>query len=84
MKNGFSWVVREGDEGDLEGIFSLRRIAFGEIAEEKLEEKFWRWELEEGLIKAERSCDVVPYGLPITKKNQTMKSVNVHRLRIPR
>jgi len=35
MKKGFSWVVREGDEGDLEGIFSLRRIAFGVRVEER-------------------------------------------------
>jgi len=48
MKKGFSWVVREGDEGDLEGIFSLRRIAFGEGEEEKLDEKFWRWEFKGG------------------------------------
>jgi hypothetical protein len=83
MKKGFSWVVREGDEGDLEGIFSLRRIVFGEGEEEKLDEEFWRWELEEGLVKARHSCDVVPYGLSITKKHETMNSVNVHHLRIP-
>lgn len=42
------WIVRDGDEKDLEGIFSLRKIAFGETEEDKLDEKFWRWEYEKG------------------------------------
>ena len=48
MKKGLSWVVREGDEKDLEGIFSLRKIVFGEMEKDKLDERFWRWEYEKG------------------------------------
>ena len=48
MKKGLSWVVREGDEKDLKGILSLRKIVFGEIEKDKLDERFWRWEFMEG------------------------------------
>jgi GNAT superfamily N-acetyltransferase len=42
------WKVREGDEKDLNGILSLRRAVFGEMEEDKLDERFWRWEFQEG------------------------------------
>jgi len=48
MKKGLSWVVREGDEKDLKGILSLRKIVFGEMEKDKLDERFWRWEFMEG------------------------------------
>jgi len=48
MGQGQKWFVRDGDEKDLKGIFSLRKIAFGEMEREKLGEKFWRWEFQEG------------------------------------
>ncbi len=38
------WQVRDGNEGDLEGILSLRRTVFGEQEQDKLEKKFWEWE----------------------------------------
>jgi GNAT superfamily N-acetyltransferase len=48
MKKGLNWVVREGGEGDLKGILSLRKIVFRKTEEEKLDEKFWRWEFVKG------------------------------------
>jgi len=48
MKKGLSWVVREGDEKDLKGILSLRKIVFGEMEKDKLDHKFWKWEFMEG------------------------------------
>jgi len=48
MKIGYHWKVRDGDEKDLKGILSLRKIVFGELEEDKLEERFWRWEYEQG------------------------------------
>ena len=38
------WKVRDGNEKDMEGIFSLRRNAFGEMEKDKLEPRFWRWQ----------------------------------------
>jgi len=43
-----SWKVRDGNEKDMEGIFSLRRDAFGEMEKDKLDSRFWRWEFMEG------------------------------------
>ena len=48
MAKGQNWVVRDGDEKDLKEILSLRKIVFGEIEKDKLDERFWRWEFEEG------------------------------------
>lgn len=42
------WKVLEGDEKDLEGILSLRRVVFGEMEEDKLDPRFWWWEFMEG------------------------------------
>ena len=42
------WNVRDGDKKDLKGILSLRKIVFGETEQDKLDERFWRWEFEEG------------------------------------
>jgi GNAT superfamily N-acetyltransferase len=42
------WKVRDGDEKDLKEILSLREIVFGELEKDKLEERFWRWEYEQG------------------------------------
>jgi len=42
------WKVRDGNEGDVEGIFSLRRDAFGEVEKDKLDPRFWQWEFKEG------------------------------------
>jgi GNAT superfamily N-acetyltransferase len=48
MKKGHRWIVRDGGEKDLRGILSLRKIVFGEMEKDKLDEKFWKWEFEEG------------------------------------
>jgi GNAT superfamily N-acetyltransferase len=42
------WKVREGNEKDMEEIFSLRRNAFGEMEKDKLDPRFWRWQFMEG------------------------------------
>jgi GNAT superfamily N-acetyltransferase len=42
------WEVRDGNEKDLKEILSLRKIVFGEMEKDKLDERFWRWEFEEG------------------------------------
>jgi len=42
------WKVRDGDEKDMEGILSLRGVAFGEEEKDKLDPRFWRWEFIEG------------------------------------
>lgn len=44
MERGKTWVVRDGDEKDLEGILSLRKIVFGEMEKDKLDPRFWRWQ----------------------------------------
>jgi len=43
-----SWKVRDGNEEDMEGILSLRVVAFGEEEKDKLDPRFWRWEFMEG------------------------------------
>ncbi len=48
MKRDHTWIVREGEEKHLEGILSLRKIAFGGEEEDKLDPRFWRWEFKEG------------------------------------
>ena len=48
MEKSQHWVVRDGSEKDLQGVLSLRRIAFGEMEEDKLDPRFWRWEFQEG------------------------------------
>ena len=48
MEIGQSWKVRDGDEKDREGILSLRKIVFGEMEEDKLDPKVWRWQFMEG------------------------------------
>jgi GNAT superfamily N-acetyltransferase len=47
MKETETWVVRDGDEKDLEGILSLRKIVFGDLEKDKLDPRFWRWEFVE-------------------------------------
>jgi GNAT superfamily N-acetyltransferase len=42
------WMTREGNEKDMEGILSLRRIAFGEEEKDKLDPAFWQWEFMKG------------------------------------
>jgi GNAT superfamily N-acetyltransferase len=42
------WKVRDGNEKDMEEIFSLRRNAFGEVEKDKLDSRFWRWQFLEG------------------------------------
>jgi GNAT superfamily N-acetyltransferase len=41
------WVVRDGNEKDLTGILSLRKLAFGETEGDKLSPEAWHWEYEE-------------------------------------
>jgi hypothetical protein len=36
-----------------------------------------------GLFKGEQPCAVVPYGLPNTKKHETMNGVKFYHLRVP-
>ena len=47
-KSNQTWVIRDGDEKDLEGIASLRETVFGEMEKDKLDPNFWRWEFLEG------------------------------------
>ncbi len=42
-----NWHVRDGDERDLEGILSLRRLVFGEMEKDKLDPRVWTWEFME-------------------------------------
>ncbi len=44
MERKHIWKVRDGDEKDLPGILSLRKIVFGEEEADKLEPRYWRWE----------------------------------------
>jgi GNAT superfamily N-acetyltransferase len=48
MEKSRNGIVREGDERDLKGILSLRKIVFGEMEKDKLDPRFWRWEFMEG------------------------------------
>jgi hypothetical protein len=41
MAKGQNWVVRDGDGKDLKEILSLRKIVFGEIEKDKLDERLW-------------------------------------------
>ncbi len=40
--------IRDGNEQDLEGILSLRRLVFGGFEEDKLRPDFWKWEFTDG------------------------------------
>ena len=40
--------IRDGDERDLEGILSLRKLVFGEFEKDKLRPDFWKWEFLDG------------------------------------
>jgi GNAT superfamily N-acetyltransferase len=42
------WKVRDGNEKDMEEIFSLRRDAYGEMEKDKFDPRFWRWEFMQG------------------------------------
>jgi GNAT superfamily N-acetyltransferase len=58
------WKVRDGNEKDMEEIFSLRRDAFGEMEKDKLDPRFWRWQFIEqpagkGLIYIAEDMDKV-------------------------
>ncbi len=48
VKERGCWEVRNGGEQDLKGILSLRRVVFGEMEEDKLDPRFWKWEFMEG------------------------------------
>src|SRR4030042_3131671 len=48
MEKSQHWVVRDGSEKDLQGILSLRKIAFGGMEEDKVDPRCWRWEFQEG------------------------------------
>jgi GNAT superfamily N-acetyltransferase len=41
------WKIRDGTAGDMEGIRSLRNLVFGEVERDKLDPKFWRWQIQE-------------------------------------
>jgi GNAT superfamily N-acetyltransferase len=47
MEKQQRWIAREGNDEDMEGILSLRKIVFGEIEEDKLDPRFWRWQIKE-------------------------------------
>lgn len=47
MQRGQNWTTREGNEGDREGILSLRKVVFGETEKDKLDPRFWRWQIKE-------------------------------------
>ncbi len=40
-------TVREGNDKDMEGILSLRKVVFGETEKDKLDPRFWRWQIKE-------------------------------------
>jgi hypothetical protein len=48
MERNQSWKVRDGHEGDMDEILSLRKVVFGEMEKDKLRPEFWRWEFLEG------------------------------------
>jgi GNAT superfamily N-acetyltransferase len=48
MEKEEGWVAREGNDKDMKEILSLRKMVFGEMEQDKLDERFWRWEFEEG------------------------------------
>ena len=41
------WQVREGNERDMEGIFTLRDLVFKGEERDKLDPRFWRWQIKE-------------------------------------
>jgi GNAT superfamily N-acetyltransferase len=41
------WKIRDGNEKDMEGILSLRDLVFGEVERDKLDPRFWRWQIRE-------------------------------------
>jgi len=41
------WKVRDGNEKDREGIFSLRNLVFGDVEKDKLDPRFWDWQIKE-------------------------------------
>jgi GNAT superfamily N-acetyltransferase len=47
MKPRHHWNVRDGNEEDMEGILTLREIVFREEERDKLDPKFWRWQIQE-------------------------------------
>ena len=49
IANESSWKVRDGGEKDAERILSLRRLVFGELEEDKLDPRFWKWEFLDGV-----------------------------------
>jgi hypothetical protein len=44
MADHQNWEVREGSEKDIEGILSLREIAFGETEKDRKDPRFWNWQ----------------------------------------
>jgi GNAT superfamily N-acetyltransferase len=41
------WKVRDGNERDMEGILSLRDLVFKGEERDKLDPRFWRWQIKE-------------------------------------
>jgi GNAT superfamily N-acetyltransferase len=41
------WKIRDGNEEDMGGILSLRNLVFGEVEKDKLDPRFWRWQIRE-------------------------------------
>jgi len=41
------WKVRDGNEKDMEGILSLRDLVFGDVEKDKLDPRFWNWQIKE-------------------------------------
>ena len=47
MDEATPWKVRDGSKKDLKGMRSLRKIVFGKTEEDKLDPRFWSWQMEE-------------------------------------
>ena len=47
MKIGPQWIVRDGDENNMEGILFLRNLVFGEVERDKLDPRFFKWQIRE-------------------------------------
>lgn len=45
MEKREEWMVREGGENDMERILSLREIVFRDEERDKLDPRFWRWQM---------------------------------------
>lgn len=41
------WKVRDGSERDMERILFLRGLVFGEVERDKLDARFWNWQMRE-------------------------------------